>query len=327
MGAVSRPNGKASFLLWASIIASLLLTSVVFFFTYDDEYRWLGHAIVSITGLILIILVVINGATLTGRLKRGTTNAYSLHKNASVFFSLFMAGTFFFGLWITYLHGEELLTSVHGWLGLAIGVLAILQVVPCLSFKRRVKVRFPHMAIGYILVVLIVLQTAWGLEIALVGEVKDLVLIHSTFGAIAALALTWIIVELRHLTPKGLVRAKFASYIAAFFNIVGCWIVSGIYYVTVYGSQIRPIILSGPNPWIHRIVMETKEHVFLFLPVLSITIMLMFVWLGKDETLLENSKIRKAIISLAVLALAMIIINFVFGVLVSYAANPIVGGE
>ncbi len=314
--------------LWIATALTLLFTFTVTFLTYEGEYRWLGHAVAGIAGLVLIILVIINGATLTGRLKRvGATNVFKKHKNISMLFSLFMVGTFLFGLWITFSQGEELLASIHGWIGLTIVILAIIQVVPCFVTKHRAKIRSLHMVLGFALAVLVVIQIAWGLENALVGEIKDLVLIHSTFGAIAALALTWVIVEMRHLTPKGLGRARLASYIAAFFNIVGCWIVSGYYYLTVYTTQLRPIIVEGPYPWIHRVVMETKEHVFLFLPALSITLMLMLVWLGIDETLINDSKARKAIIAVAILALVMILINFVFGTLISFAANLESGGH
>lgn len=314
-------------LLWVATVLVLLLVFAVTALTYEGEYRWLGHAIAAIAGLVLIVIVIVNGASLTGRLKRGTINAYMLHKNVSVLFTLFMLGTFLFGLWIQYSHGEALLASIHGWIGLVIVVLALIQVVPCFVTKQRSKVRFLHMVAGFAVAVLVVIQVAWGLEIAVVDEVKDLVLIHSTFGAIAALALTWLIVEMRNLTPKGLTRGKYAAFIATFFNIVGCWFAGGYYYLTVYASQLKPIIVGGTQPWAHRVVMETKEHVFLFLPVVTLTLLLMLVWLGKDQLLFEDSKARNAVIALAVFALAMVMVTFVFGALISNAANIVGGGE
>ena len=315
-------------LFWVATAITLLLVIAISVLIYGGENNWIGHAITSIGGLILIIIAIINGATLTGRLKRaGTTNAFNLHKHISVLFSLFMVGTFFFGLWVTSQHDEGILSSVHGWLGLAIVILAVLQLVPCFASKRRAKVRLPHMIIGYTTALLVIIQIAWGLEIAVVGAVKDLVMIHSTFGAIAALASTWIIVEMHHLTPKGLARAKFAGYIGAPFNIVGCWIVGGYNYLTVYGSQLKPVILEGAQPWAHQIIMETKEHVFLFLPVISLALMLTLNLLGKDQTLLEEPKARKSIIAIALLALTMIVLSFVFGALISNAAKIGVGGK
>ena len=73
--------------------------------------------------------------------------------------------------------------------------------------------------------------------------------------------------------------------------------------------------------------METKEHVFLFLPVISLALMLTLNLLGKDQTLLEEPKARKSIVAIALLALAMIVLSFVFGALISNAAKIGVGGE
>jgi len=40
--------------------------------------------------------------------------------------------------------------------------------------------------------------------------------------------------------------------------------------VEFYGSTVKPFIKEGPYPWAHKVVMETKEHVFLFLPFLGL---------------------------------------------------------
>jgi hypothetical protein len=321
------PKGK-SVRLWVALACSLLLIFLSLVFTYSGEARWIGHAFASVTGLVLVLIAAVNGAILAGRLSRtGATKVFIFHKNMGLLFGFFMVGTFTFGLWITSSHGEPVMSSVHGWLGLATIIIAALQVIPRFAFKQNSKVRFPHKILGYTAVFLVVIQTAWGLEIAVVGAIKDLVMIHSTFGALAALGLTWVIVELRHLTPKGLARAKFASITAAFFNVVGCWFVGGYYYLTVYASELKPVIVGGAQPWAHQIIMETKEHVFLFLPVISLALMCTLVFLGKNQTLFEDSKTRKAITALALLALVMIIVTFVFGALISNAARIGLSGE
>lgn len=313
---------------WVGIALALLIIIVGSVFTYEGEERWVGHAIVSIVGLALVFLVLINGATLSGKLKRvGEANIFRLHRNLSVLFCLFMVSTFFYGLWVTSQHGEALLSSVHGWLGLAIVTISVLQVVPCFVLKRRMRIRPLHMILGYASVLLVIIQTAWGLEIAVVGTVKDIVMLHSTFGAVSAFTLAWIIVEMWHLTPKGIVRAKFASYIAVFLNIVGCWVAGVYYYLTVYGSQVKPAIISGIQSWAHGVVMETKENVFLFLPVISLALMCVLVFLGRDQTLLDDSKARKAVTVIALLALIMVFLMFVFGALISNAARIGLGGE
>jgi len=202
-----------------------------------------------------------------------------------------------------------------------------LQVVPCFVLKGRMRIRPLHMIIGYAAALLVVIQTAWGLEIAVVGTIKGIVMLHSTLGAVTAFALAWIIVEMRHLTAKDIARAKFASYVATFLNVVGCWVAGGYYYLTVYGSQVKPAIINGVQPWAHSIILETKEHVFLFLPVVSLALMCMLVILGKDQILLDDLKARKAVTAIAVLALIMVFLMFVFGALISNAARIELGGE
>ncbi len=288
---------------------------------------WIGHAIVSIIGLILAISILISGAKLTGRIKgKKGANTYKIHKIVSVLFSVFMIGTFFYGLWVTSGHGSPILSSVHGWLGLIIFIFAVIQLIPCLFVKNRTRIKFPHMIIGYPLAFLVVIQVAWGTHIAVLGEVKSLVLIHSITGGIAALALFWIIIEMRHLTEKGIKRSKNASYISAFFNIVGCWIIGGYSYLTEYGSNVKPIIKSGAQPWAHQIITETKEHIFIFLPILSILLAITLFTLGKDDTLLKDLKSKRAVILLTAFVLFFILLMFIMGAIISYVGNLSAGG-
>ncbi len=128
---------------------------------------WLGHAIVSITGLIIAVMVVYNGAKLTRRIKgKKGAKTFKLHRIYSLLFGIIMIGTFFYGLWVTSQHGVPVLTSIHGWLGLIIAIFAILQLLPCLFVKKRTKIKIPHMIIGYILLVLVIIQVIWGAYVA-----------------------------------------------------------------------------------------------------------------------------------------------------------------
>lgn len=63
------------------------------------------------------------------------------------------------------------------------------------------------------------------------------------------------------------------------------WIAGGYYYVIHYGSLVKPIIKAGLAPWAHNIIMETKEHIFLFIIPLAITAFLI--------TLLEPQEINQ----------------------------------
>jgi len=237
-----------------------------------------------------------------------------------------MLVTFFYGLWVTSQHGKPLLESVHGWLGLIIALGAVMQLIPSIIIKKRIKIKTSHMILGYLLASLVVLEVAWGIHITVIGAVKNLVLIHSISGSIAAFGLTWIIVEIRHLTRNGIMRVKLASYAVAFFNIFGCWIVGGYHYLTAYGSKVKPIIKAGSQPWAHQIIMETKEHVFIFLPIISLLLAMTLITKSQDDILLTDHRSRRAVIAIASLALFMVLLMFVTGVVISSAGNVGVGG-
>ncbi|MEK7217960.1 MAG: hypothetical protein AAB728_00690, partial [Patescibacteria group bacterium] len=68
-------------------------------------------------------------------------------------------------------------------------------------------------------------------------------------------------------------------------------------YVRYYGPVVKPVIKGGPFPLAHAVGMELKEHVFLFLPFLALTLCCA-VWMaggGKKE----RAAGRKAVAALA----------------------------
>ncbi len=268
----------------------------------------------------LLILALVEGTMLTGRIQKGGGNPFMLHGRAGIFLFALLLGTFFYGLWIRILHDEPLLRSIHGWLGLIIVIMAALQVLPSLTAKERTKLRPMHRLLGYSLAPLIVIEAAWGLYMGVTDGGKSLVLAHSLSGGLAALALIWIAVEMRYLTKEGVNRARIASYLASFFLIAGCWIVGGYNYRTAYGAEVRPVILAGPTPWAHLIVMEAKEHIFVFLPIIALALSLTLAILEESD-LLKNQKSRRALAIVAYLALFMVLITFLMGAIISNAGK------
>ncbi len=93
--------------------------------------------------------------------------------------------------------------------------------------------------------------------------------LHAVLGEVGALAFLWVLVELLNPNESRLRRARIAALLGILF-LAGAWFFGGFYYVTEYGAAVKPIIKSGPIPWAHSIITETKEHVFLFLPFLAI---------------------------------------------------------
>jgi hypothetical protein len=257
---------------------------------------------------------------LKGRIKRKQTNLFALHKKVSIYFSTFIIGTFLYGLLTKIQQEEPVLTSFHGRLGLILLLIVIFQLIPSLIVKDRTRIRTPHKILGYSLAPLMFLEASWGLYNGVVVGSKSLVLMHSISGGLTALALSWIIMEMLYLTEGGIVRAKIASYTATFLVTAGCWVVGGYNYLTAYGSQVKPVILAGPEPWAHSIVMEVKEHIFVFLPIIIIALSLTLAILDKDA-LLKDPEARRTVAITASLALFMVLLMFLMGAIISSAGN------
>lgn len=95
---------------------------------------------------------------------------------------------------------------------------------------------------------------------------------------VAAFYAAWMIL----LREKSLLRwPKILTFIGTI-SFWGSWISGGYYYVKFYGKAVKPAILSGEYPWAHTILTESKEHIFLLLPFLSIAVFLA-LWLLEEK--------------------------------------------
>jgi len=146
--------------------------------------------------------------------------------------------------------------------------------------------------------------------------VHPLIGIHAFLGELGILAFVWIVAELLNPTPKRIQRAKIAGILAVLFFFIS-WAAGGYYYVNYYGPDVKPLIKEGQTPWVHSVLMETKEHVFLFIPFLSLLCLgLIFKYSKTNE-----KKTRDAIL---LLSLFIILLGFAMagmGYLISNAAR------
>src|SRR3989338_9086701 len=97
-----------------------------------------------------------------------------------------------------------------------------------------------------------------------------LIFLHLGFAIIGIDAFLWLCGKLKGDggSRKGMIITA-ALGVAAF---VASWIAGGYYYVVYYGTLVKPVIKSGIAPWAHDIIMETKEHIFLFIVPLAMTV-------------------------------------------------------
>ncbi len=95
-----------------------------------------------------------------------------------------------------------------------------------------------------------------------------LLFLHPTFGILGAFAAIWFLVEVINVSPTNLRRIRLAS-LTTMLAMVITWISSGYWYVTYYPAD-KAIILKSSWAFAHKLIMESKEHVFFITLVLCL---------------------------------------------------------
>ena len=140
--------------------------------------------------------------------------------------------------------------------------------------------------------------------------------LHLGFAILAIDAFLWLLGEMSH-TPWSSRRVR----LAAFVGVIGyaiSWLAGGYYYVKFYGTLVKPIIKAGTAPWAHNIIMETKEHIFLFIIPLAVTAALI-AWLKEEDWQLLNIR-RPSLILVGFVAGLGLLIGLM-GFMISAAAR------
>jgi asparagine N-glycosylation enzyme membrane subunit Stt3 len=115
---------------------------------------------------------------------------------------------------------------------------------------------------------------------------SDLILLsHPVFGVLATLSAVWFFVEALNASEANAKRVRWAALSVAVFMCLA-WLAGGYWYTHFYGVD-KNLILKGPLPWTHKLVMETKEHLF-FVPL----VLALFLPIAARERLFANSAAR-----------------------------------
>ena len=141
--------------------------------------------------------------------------------------------------------------------------------------------------------------------------------LHVFFGTagIILIAAYLFLISGKHLDIK---RLKINS-ILAFLAFLASWIFGGLYYTLYYGKAVKPVILKGQFAWVHEILMETKEHVFLFIPFLSLVIVA--VTLAASDDLILESKVKRALAACGFVVVGIGLFILILGIFVSGAVG------
>lgn len=134
------------------------------------------------------------------------------------------------------------------------------------------------------------------------------------FGAIFAFGYFWL--QLKN--PEYKQRAlKILSAVGAL-SVFASWVVGGYYYLYWYGAKVKPAILAGAWPWAHKLIMESKEHIFLIIPFLSVTLLICAILIPKEQ-MINDPKLKTIISRLACVVVCLSIIMAVTGFIISAA--------
>ena len=137
--------------------------------------------------------------------------------------------------------------------------------------------------------------------------VNFLIGLHAALGELGGIGFLWVFIELLNPLHQRIKRAKTIAFISMVLLFLS-WFIGGYYYVNTYGNEVKPIIKEGPQPWAHGIFMETKEHVFLFLPFLSI--LAFSIIRNYENDIMKNKKLR---ISILLLCISIFLFTFAIG--------------
>jgi len=144
---------------------------------------------------------------------------------------------------------------------------------------------------------------------------SDIVLLaHASFGVLGTLTALWVFVEALNANPENANRIRTAAVIAAVFMVMA-WILGGDWYLHFYPAD-KALILKGPWPFAHNLVMETKEHLFFLTLTLSL-----YLPIAAREKLFASAAARRMVLCVAMLIVLSGLGMEGFGAIVSHGAK------
>lgn len=140
--------------------------------------------------------------------------------------------------------------------------------------------------------------------------------LHLGFAIIGIDAFLWLLGKLRG--DGGSQKSMIITAAVGVVSFIASWITGGYYYVVYYGALVKPVIRSGLAPWAHNIIMETKEHIFLFIIPIAMTV-LFITLLDKKE--MERFRLRRFALWLSGAVVMLGLLIGAMGFIISAAAR------
>lgn len=146
---------------------------------------------------------------------------------------------------------------------------------------------------------------------------QNLLVWHVLFGLAGIVFFAFLL--LRLLKEDFNLRLEEIISFSGFLSFTLSWIAGGRYYVKYYGESVKPIIKAGDYPWAHGIIMEAKEHIFLFLPFLAFIIFLTILFVGQQVH--SELRLKRVITFLTILTVILGILIAAAGIFISGAVQ------
>lgn len=150
----------------------------------------------------------------------------------------------------------------------------------------------------------------------LISSKPVLIGLHLGFAIIGIDAFLWLLGKYKDKRGTQKYRASTAGI--GVLSFIVSWIIGGYYYVVYYGTQVKPIINSGSASWAHGIIMEAKEHIFLFIVPLAIVTMCTMLLTDED---IDRLGLRRTVLWLIGLVAGIGLTIGLMGFIISSAAR------
>jgi len=152
-----------------------------------------------------------------------------------------------------------------------------------------------------------------------------LLIIHIGLGEFTGLCFLCVAIETFNRKEEGLKRAKIFSTLGAISGVCA-WFAGGYYYLKHYGPVVKPVLIAEAShyKWAHNLLIESKEHIFLFIPLLAVSAFLIYYKLESWKDIDEATSKKAAYLSLLVFLMAFLMAAF--GSLISGSVRAVLGG-
>ncbi|MHA1413393.1 MAG: DUF4079 family protein [Promethearchaeota archaeon] len=129
------------------------------------EINIIIHIYLGISSFIVGMIVILLGMIVKGRFSFMKTNKkyFKTHKIVAYIFSILILTSFFFGFFSLIIEGQDVLQSIHSVFGLILVIIVMLQVIPSMLIKNRIKIKGIHRYLGYILSMILTIQFIIGI--------------------------------------------------------------------------------------------------------------------------------------------------------------------